>query len=315
MNERLPKSRDRRGAPRPTWSRSPTAALEGDARGGGGAGRGLARAAGRPRAPARRPDRAQPRSTSAARRSRLKERDQRRALGAVPGAPRRFQARIFAPSRAPPRRRSWSSTLVLPSGGGRPDDRPRPRKLERAARDRARARGPTRPTRSCCRRARRASPIPNLEGEFGWRSAGQRDRRDRGPGRDHRLLRARRASASATRSSRATGSRRPRTPARPRSTTSTFSSFADGGQEIVTWWREGTTCVMSGKGVSRRGAGGPRVLEGRGGGGLLIFVMVRGSCASWIRRRPEGTSRPCSAPPARCRDRGRWPRTWSRRPT
>ena len=31
-----------------------------------------------------------------------------------------------------------------------------------------------------------------------------------------------------------------------------LSSLADGGQEIVTWWRDGKTCVLSGKGVSKQ---------------------------------------------------------------
>ena len=148
----------------------------------------------------------------------LRERIERRARPRPRPRSAAAASRSGARSPAPPPRRRWPPSWCCPRGAGGPTV-VEAAQLVRAARDRSPTPSGPGATRSCSRQ-REGVPYPNLDGEFGWREAGQRT--DEIEGRETTtVFYERAASGSATRSSRARRSTRPRGPRRRPSTTST----------------------------------------------------------------------------------------------
>lgn len=142
-----------------------------------------------------------------------------------------------------------AAVLVLPSGAGGPTV------VEAAKLNELPATNPSTPPDPADPRLLEASaqglPYPNLDIEFGWRPAGQRQ--DEIDGRDATTVFYEREGKRIGYTILSGEGIDP-----PENSTSTtlndvkLSSLADGGQEIVTWWRDGHTCVLSGKGVSKQ---------------------------------------------------------------
>lgn len=93
-------------------------------------------------------------------------------------------------------------------------------------------------------------PFPNFEDQFGWDEAG--DRSDELDGRSSRTVFYERGGHRIGYTITAGNPIEP-PPGSQRTTVDgvVFSTASDGGQEIVTWLREGRTCVLAGRGVSR----------------------------------------------------------------
>lgn len=94
-------------------------------------------------------------------------------------------------------------------------------------------------------------PFPNLEDQFGWSEAG--DRSDELDGRSSRTVFYERDGHRIGYSIVAGDPLPPPLADADRATIDgvVFASASDGGQELVTWLRDGQTCVLSGRGVSR----------------------------------------------------------------
>jgi len=93
-------------------------------------------------------------------------------------------------------------------------------------------------------------PFPNYRPRFGWRAAGQRA--DRLRGRDATTVFYRKGGQRIGYTILSGSALAPPDDARRRGVMGTLiSSFDSGGRTVVTWLREGRTCVMSGVGVPR----------------------------------------------------------------
>jgi hypothetical protein len=93
-------------------------------------------------------------------------------------------------------------------------------------------------------------PFPNYRLKFGWRASGQRG--DRLRGRDATTVFYRKGGQRIGYTILSGSALAPPADARRRGVQGTLiSSFESGGRTIVTWLREGRTCVMSGVGVPR----------------------------------------------------------------
>ena len=142
-----------------------------------------------------------------------------------------------------------ATVLVLPSGSGGPSI------VEAAKLNQLPATNPSTPPDPADPRLLQASaeglPYPNLNIEFGWRPSGQRQ--DEIEGRDATTVFYERNGKRIGYTILSGEGIAP-----PENSTPTtlndvkLSSLADGGQEIVTWWRDGKTCVLSGEGVSKQ---------------------------------------------------------------
>jgi hypothetical protein len=87
-------------------------------------------------------------------------------------------------------------------------------------------------------------PFPNWSGEFGWREAGTRT--DRLDGRTARTVFYRQADKRiAYTIVSGEGIRAPAGSHPARVNGVNLHSFAAGGRHVVTWWRDGRTCVLS----------------------------------------------------------------------
>jgi anti-sigma factor RsiW len=94
-------------------------------------------------------------------------------------------------------------------------------------------------------------PYPNLDIEFGWRPAGQRQ--DEIEGRDATTVFYERGGKRIGYTILSgEGIEPPEDATRTELNDVKLASLSDGGQEIVTWWRDGHSCVLSGKGVSEK---------------------------------------------------------------
>ena len=93
-------------------------------------------------------------------------------------------------------------------------------------------------------------PFPAWNEEFGWRGVGQRA--DELEGRATRTVQyGKDADGWRTPSSRATRSTCPGTRARsPATGLENLRVFTQGGRTVVTWQRDGRTCVLSSAGAS-----------------------------------------------------------------
>jgi hypothetical protein len=142
-----------------------------------------------------------------------------------------------------------TAVLVLPSGAGGPSV------VEAAKLNQLPATNPSTPPDPADPRLLEASaeglPYPNLDIEFGWRPSGQRQ--DEIEGRDSTTVFYERGGKRIGYTI-LSGEGIPPPDGATQTTLNDvkLSSLADGGQEIVTWWRDGKTCVLSGKGVSEK---------------------------------------------------------------
>lgn len=94
-------------------------------------------------------------------------------------------------------------------------------------------------------------PFPNWTKEFGWRQAGIRS--DRLDGRDTRTVFYEHAGKRIGYTIVSGDGIGPPSGARASSINGVkLHSTSDQGRQIVTWWRDGRTCVLSGSGVSDR---------------------------------------------------------------
>jgi anti-sigma factor RsiW len=94
-------------------------------------------------------------------------------------------------------------------------------------------------------------PYPNLDLEFGWKPAG--DRTDEIEGRDATTVFYERGGERIGYTILSGDSIDPPDGARKTTLNDVaLSSTSEGGREIVTWLRDGKTCVLSGEGVSER---------------------------------------------------------------
>ena len=191
------------------------------------------------------------------------------ALGALRGelaAPAGLRARIEAersrPS-APVRRRrlafggalagaaaavALAAVLILPSGAGGPTVVEASRLAELPASV------PTVPVDPANPKLLASSvdgvPFPSLEGEFGWRQAGERS--DELDGRDTKTVFYERRGQRIGYTILSGDAIDPPEGSTPTTVNDVaLNSTSEGGREIVTWLREGRTCVLSGEGVSR----------------------------------------------------------------
>lgn len=93
-------------------------------------------------------------------------------------------------------------------------------------------------------------PFPNLEAEFGWRQAG-----DRGDELDGRRTRTVFYERGGRRIGYTILAGAPVDPPRGSRTQRidgvAFAATREGGRRIVTWLRDGHTCVLAGRGVSQ----------------------------------------------------------------
>ena len=141
-----------------------------------------------------------------------------------------------------------ATVLVLPSGAGGPTISEAAKLNELPATEAPALPDPDAPT--LLQASAEGLAYPNLDGEFGWRSAGQRS--DEIEGRNATtVFYEREGKRIGYTILSGEGIKAPGSAGKTEIDDVTFSSFADNGQEIVTWWREGHTCVLSGKGVSR----------------------------------------------------------------
>lgn len=91
-------------------------------------------------------------------------------------------------------------------------------------------------------------PFPNWKGEFGWRSAGTRT--DRLDGRTARTVFYEQAGKRLAYTIVSGGGiRAPSGSQLTRLNGVNLHSFDSGSRHVVTWWRDGRTCVLSGSGV------------------------------------------------------------------
>jgi hypothetical protein len=182
-------------------------------------------------------------------------------LAAPAGLRARVNAERSTPSPAVRRRRfqigfaiagamaavALATVLVLPSGTGGPTISEAAKLNVLPATEPAPPPNPAEPV--LLEASAEGLPYPNLEGEFGWSSAGQRQ--DEIEGRQATTVFYERGGKRIGYTILSgEGIKAPGDTAKTQIDDVTFSSFADGGQEIVTWWRDGHTCVMSGEGVS-----------------------------------------------------------------
>jgi hypothetical protein len=94
-------------------------------------------------------------------------------------------------------------------------------------------------------------PFPNLRREFGWRAAGTRT--DELDGRLARTVFYRRAGKRVAYTIvSGDGIRAPADSHPSRLNGVNLHSFDSGGRRVVTWWRDGRTCVLSASGVGGR---------------------------------------------------------------
>jgi hypothetical protein len=182
-------------------------------------------------------------------------------LQASPGLRQRIAAQTAADSRPRPRRRlaiggavagavaaaALAAVLIVPSGGNGPT-------VVEAARLSDQPSAGAVAVDSDNDRLLAANvegvPFPNWSGEFGWQQAGERS--DRLNGRTTRTVfyehdgnRAAYTIVSGDGIHAPPGSR----PATVNGVN--FHSFTQGDRQVVTWWRDGRTCVLSASGVSR----------------------------------------------------------------
>lgn len=175
----------------------------------------------------------------------------------------RLNAERSAPS-APVRRRRFAiagalagavaavalaAVLVLPSGAGGPTI------VEAAKLSELPATDPSTPADPADPRLLEASaqglPYPNLELEFGWRPAGQRT--DEIEGRDATTVFYEREGERIGYTILSGDGIDPPDGAQETTLNDVrLSSLTEGDQEIVTWLREGHSCVLAGEGVSQK---------------------------------------------------------------
>jgi hypothetical protein len=183
------------------------------------------------------------------------------ALAAPAGLRARVNAERSRPSAAVRRRRfaigglvagavaavALTAVLVLPSGAGGPTISEAAKLNVLPATEPPARPDPAEP--ALLEASAEGLPYPNLEGLFGWRSAGQRT--DEIDGRDATtVFYERDGKRIGYTILSGEGIKAPDGARKTDVDGVVFSSFSDGGQEIVTWWRDGRTCVMSGEGVS-----------------------------------------------------------------
>ncbi|HEX2359309.1 MAG TPA: hypothetical protein VHH72_05800 [Solirubrobacterales bacterium] len=138
--------------------------------------------------------------------------------------------------------------LILPSGAGDPTVVEASRLSELPATESAVPVDPANP--KLLASGLDGVPFPNLEGEFGWRQAGERS--DELDGRDTKTVFYERGGQRIGYTILSGDAIDP--PAGSTSTTLNdvaLDSTSEDGREIVTWLREGRTCVLSGESVSR----------------------------------------------------------------
>jgi anti-sigma factor RsiW len=192
------------------------------------------------------------------------------ALSALRGelaAPARLRTRIEAersrPS-APVRRRrlafagglagaaaaaALAAVLILPSGAGGPTVTEAAQLAELPATEASVPVDPANPKRLATRVE--GVPFPNLEGEFGWRQAGERS--DELDGRDTKTVFYEREGQRIGYTILSGDAIDPPEGSTPTTLNDVaLNSIKEDGQEIVTWLREDRTCVLSGEGVSRQ---------------------------------------------------------------
>jgi anti-sigma factor RsiW len=173
----------------------------------------------------------------------------------------RLEAERSSPSRALRRRRfaiggvlagaaaavALAAVLILPSGAGGPTI------SEAAQLNLLPATNPSAPADpadpALLAVSAQGLPYPNLEPLFDWRSAGQRS--DEIEGRDATTVFYERDGKRIGYTILSGEGVEP-----PKDATKTvqdgvrFAAYSDDGQQIVTWWRGGHSCVLSGEGVS-----------------------------------------------------------------
>lgn len=196
---------------------------------------------------------------------------QRAALAALSGldlpAPMGLRERLSAerssPSAAVRRRRlgiagaiagavaavALAAVLVLPSGAGGPTVVEAAKLAELPATD------PSTPPDPADPRLLEASaqglPYPNLDFEFGWRAAGQRT--DEIDGRDATTVFYERGGKRIGYTILSGEAIDPPDGSRQKTLNDVdLSATSDGPQEIVTWLRDGYTCVLAGEGVTQK---------------------------------------------------------------
>ena len=196
---------------------------------------------------------------------------QRAALSAIGGmdlqAPLSLRERISAerssPS-APVRRRrlaiggaiagavaavALATVLVLPSGTGGPTIVEAAQLSELPVTDPSTPPDPAQPLLLDV--SAQDLPYPNFAPEFGWRAAGQR--KDEIDGREATtVFYERDGKRIGYTILSGEGIEPPDDAARTTLNDVNLASLTDEGQQIVTWWRDGFTCVLSGEGVSEK---------------------------------------------------------------
>jgi hypothetical protein len=175
----------------------------------------------------------------------------------------RIEAERGSPSRRVRRRRfaiggalagaaaalALTAVLVLPSGAGGPTISEAAKLNELPATNPSAPPDPSDPVLLDV--SAQGLPYPNFEGEFGWRSAGQRS--DEIEGRDATTVFYERGGKRIGYTILSgEGIEPPEEATRTVQNDVRLAAFSDGGQQIVTWWRGGHSCVLSGKGVSER---------------------------------------------------------------
>jgi hypothetical protein len=137
--------------------------------------------------------------------------------------------------------------LVLPAGGGGPTVVEAASLAERPATEQSVAIDPADP--KLLEASVEGVPFPNLEGEFGWRQAGERS--DELDGRKTRTVFYERGGERIGYTIISGESVDPPDGASETNLNDVdLASLSEGGQEIVTWLRDGKTCVLAGEGVS-----------------------------------------------------------------
>jgi hypothetical protein len=173
----------------------------------------------------------------------------------------RLEAERSSPSRRVRRRRfaiggalagaaaavALTAVLVLPSGAGGPTISEAAKLNELPATNPSAPSDPADPLLLAV--TAQGLPYPNFDPEFGWRSAGQRS--DEIEGRDATTVFYERGGKRIGYTILSgEGIEPPEDATRTVQNDVRLAAFSDGGQQIVTWWRDGHSCVLSGKGVS-----------------------------------------------------------------
>jgi hypothetical protein len=177
-------------------------------------------------------------------------------LRASPALRDRIATATSSPSRRPLRRRRFAiaralagavaaaalaAVLIVPSGGGSPTVVEAARLSERPVAGSVAVDSHDRKLLSA---EVEGVPFPNLHSQFGWRQAGTRS--DELQGRDARTVVYEKGSDRVAYT--IVSGKRIQAPAGSVPATSNgvnLHSLVDGGRRVVTWWRDGRTCVLS----------------------------------------------------------------------